>query len=639
MTVSIAVDRAPLARTTNAPYTPMVHLDLPDPWRRLLDEFLHFCDSITIGSKEEGYVKLILLSSQRYLVEEIFWALSLGLRDVVVLKARQLGVSTVLWAFDLWWLLRFPGIQAMYIADTEPNKEIHRDLIRQMYASLPPKFARGKPRKDDRLQLTWNDQPKWKASRLQWEFINKKTEGRLGISRGVNFIHGTELDTWDDRESVGALDASRARHHRHRFYIWEGTGRNYGLLYEMWEQAGDSVDSFRTFLGFWRLDTNVVTRDEKAKWAAYGATRPTAEETEWASEVKRRYHVTVTREQLAFWRYKKAEGKGINGDEAKALEQYPWLPEQAFQATGSAFLSPSTCLRTRIGLSKAPKATTFRYDWGSTFDDKGDEALVATPKEMATLTVWEEPTPGEIYLVAGDPAYGSSEDADRHAATIWRCHPDALVQVAEFLTESGPPMPIYQFAWVLMHLAGSYPRYLIYETNGPGIAVMQEIDRCQAYGFGLKTKHGTIQDVVGGIQEYMWRKADTYSGSYAREWKTQPSTKVYAMEKLRDSVERGALVVRSATLATELAALRRDGDIIKAGGVAHDDLAMTAMMATEHWLEWVVPEIEDLVAPHAPPPGAPTTPVESLVRNFWRRIQEPAAVVAPRYGIRRGPGR
>jgi hypothetical protein len=548
--------------------------------------------------------------------------------------------STILWALDLFWLTTFKGLQGMYVADDEPNKEIHRDVIGQMYLSIKaPRLTRGPFRAHNRLESTWHDTETWDASRLMWAFANKKKEGQLGRSRGVNYIHGTEMDSWGDESALGALDAARAMTHPRRLYVWEGTGQGFGVLYQMWEQAETSVTTRRIFIGWWRLTSHLVTREQRALWEVYGAPRPTPDEKEWAAEVKKRYAVDVTRQQLCWWRWTLAEGKGINGDLATMMQEHPWLPEQAFQASGSAFLSPTVNLRLRQQTERAPRPTFYRYEWGATFDAKGDDALVEVPAEASVLTVYEEAVPNGLYIVAGDPAYGSSEDADSYAVTVWRAHPDALVQVAEYHTTLGT---MYQFAWVLAHLASYYPKWLIYDIQGPGTAVMQELKRMAETGFGLTQRHGALQNVIGNIQHYLWTRADALSPSFSWGWKTSPGTQEALMEQLRNEVERGALVVRSRRLADELAALRREGGRIEAGGVAHDDLAVTAAMAVEYWLGTVQQEIEGLVADHAPPAGSPKNATELLIRRFMRGVTnpEPGAGQPKQYGLKTlGPGR
>jgi len=202
-------------------------------WLAVKTQFQRFADHVSIPSKDEGIVRMRAWSSQLYLDDEIFAGLEAGYHDFIVLKARQLGISSRMWALDLFWLVTFSGVQGMYIADDENNKDLHRDIVSQMYLSLPRGLSRGPWRTNNRLELTWADQANWRASRLVWAFANRRNEGQLGRSRGINFLHGTEMDSWRDEEGVAALSASLSDRFPHRLYVWEGTGQNFQLLYQM----------------------------------------------------------------------------------------------------------------------------------------------------------------------------------------------------------------------------------------------------------------------------------------------------------------------------------------------------------------------------------------------------------------------
>ena len=56
---------------------------------------------------------------------------------IVVLKARQLGISTLSLALDIFWCWMFPGTQGVLICDTEGNKESFRVIIdRWFYGNI-----------------------------------------------------------------------------------------------------------------------------------------------------------------------------------------------------------------------------------------------------------------------------------------------------------------------------------------------------------------------------------------------------------------------------------------------------------------------------------------------------------------------
>lgn len=645
-----------LTLPSNAPYEPLYYPEIAGVWRRLLARFLKFCEWVPIDAKEQGATRLILLESQRYVIEEIFVGLSLGLHDFVIVKARQLGASTVLWALDLFWLMTFPGLQGMYVSDDEGNKEKHRRLISAMYLGLMhsnPTLTRGPWLYNNKWGMEWASSPTWRSSRLDWAFVNRRAEGRLGIGRGINVLHGTEIDTWDDEEGVNSMQAALAREHPFRLYLYEGTGRGYGLLHQMWTQAEDSVSTRRIFLAFWRhAGFQVDPETQPLVWAAYGEPEPLTEEKEWIIEAERRYAPGFSRERwqrhLAFFRFACAEEKGLAGDQQKALEKYPWLPEHAFQALGKSFISPRTCLRISRSIEDAPHPTYYVYDWGAHFDSKADGALIELPEEQsdaATLTVWEEPEPGMVYVLGADPAYGSSPTADRYAAILCKAFPDALIQVAEYVTPLGE---MYKFAWVLVHLCGTYriedDTFWSVDVNGPGRAVDEEITRMANYGFGIsKPGQRTVQDVMNGMRRFIERRTDSMTEAPAWHFHSTTEFRIQMFQQLRDSVERGALVIRSPALAAEIASLRQErSGRVEAGGIAKDDLAFAAGLANRVWLQNVIPEIEDRIAPLTPPRNAPHHQGERMLRRFLGALRpdSPTASVSPPYGLPRiGPGR
>ena len=119
--------------------------------------------------------------------------------------------------------------------------------------------------------------------------------------------------------------------------------------------------------------------------------------------------------------------------------------------TGTSFFSNSRCTEA----AKSAKKKTpdhFRYVFGQLFQDT--EVLPSTER-LGTLKIWEEPIDSAYYVIGADPAYGSSDWADRFCIQVFRCYADGLDQVAEFATHE---MNTYQFAWVIAHLAGAYKK-------------------------------------------------------------------------------------------------------------------------------------------------------------------------------------
>src|SRR6266436_849416 len=99
--------------------------------------FRDFLRHVTILSKDAGYTSFQLYDLpghkgqgvQEYALQSIFDGLDNDVHWFVLLKARQLGITTLSLLLDLFWCAMYPGLQGAICTDTEPNKEKIRLLI------------------------------------------------------------------------------------------------------------------------------------------------------------------------------------------------------------------------------------------------------------------------------------------------------------------------------------------------------------------------------------------------------------------------------------------------------------------------------------------------------------------------------
>jgi hypothetical protein len=103
-----------------------------------LKKFYKFCSELKIETKEEGLKKMgTLLGTQTYVMEEIKKGLEDDVHFFVILKGRQLGITTVSLALDLYWQFTHPGWQGTLVADTEENRDMFRSTLAMYMEGLP----------------------------------------------------------------------------------------------------------------------------------------------------------------------------------------------------------------------------------------------------------------------------------------------------------------------------------------------------------------------------------------------------------------------------------------------------------------------------------------------------------------------
>ena len=518
-------------------------------------------------------LKAVALHSQ-----EIAKGLEDDVHFFVILKGRQMGISTISLALDLYWLFTHPGLQGTLTTHDEESRDMFRSTL-SMYMDGLDKAWKIPLVQHNRNQLVLKNR-----SRFFYQIAGTRANGTLGRGKGITFLHGTETSSWGDEEGLASLLASLAEKNENRLFLFESTARGFNMFHNMYTTAKRARTQRAIFAGWWRNELYSVTAEDpiyKVYWD--GKLKP--EEREWVSDIKKLYGVEINSRQIAWWRWKMYEGLK---DESLMYQEYPPTEDYAFVMSGTSFFSHSRC----TDAAKASKTSIpdcYRYVMGAYFQDT--EVVKSTDK-LATLKVWEDPVENGYYVIGADPSYGSSDYADRFCIQVFRCYADGLDQVAEFCT---PELNTYQFAWVIAHLAGAYRNSTLnLEVNGPGQAVLNELKNLkrQAAVMTSASQRHDLMNVLGNMSHYLWRRNDTLGGpSNSMGWMTTHASKERMLAYYKDYFERGMLTVSSYELLEEMKSIVRDEGTIAAYGRGKDDRVIAAALATAAYAEQIQPRL------------------------------------------------
>jgi len=543
-----------------------------------LNQFYRFCSQLKIETKEQGLRKMDnLLGTQTYVMDEIAQGLAEDVHFFVILKGRQLGITTISLALDLYWHFLNPGLQGTLTTDTEENRDMFRSTL-SMYMEGLPKEYKIPLLAHNRNQLSLKNR-----SRLFYQVAGLRAKGSLGRGKAITYLHGTETSSWGDEEGLASLLASLAENNPNRMYIFESTARGFNMFHDMYVTARKAKTQRAIFCGWWRNQFYSVDGDSQI-YKVYWDGRLTPEEKEWTRDIKKLYNVEINSRQIAWWRWKLYEGIK---DDALMYQEFPPTEDYAFIMTGTSFFSNARCTDV-MKIAKKVDCDYYRYSMGANFQDT--EVLKSTER-LATLKIWEEPIDTAYYVIGADPAYGSSDWADRFCIQVFRCYADGMEQVAEFATSE---MNTYQFAWVIAHLAGAYKNSTLnLEVNGPGQAVINELRNLkrQASAIGGAMGHD-LMNVLGSMSNYIWRRNDTMGGlSNSIGWLTTASSKERMLSYMKDYFERGMMDIYSIDLVDEMKTIVRDGGAIHASGRNKDDRVMAAALACAAFAEQLQPRL------------------------------------------------
>jgi len=495
----------------------------------------------------------------------------------VILKGRQLGITTISLALDLYWHFMHPGLQGTLTTDTEENRDMFRTTLAMYMDGLPKEF------KIPILAHNRNQLSLKNRSRIFYQVAGLRAKGSLGRGKAITYLHGTETSSWGDEEGLASLLASLAETNPDRLYTFESTARGFNMFHDMYTTAKKARTQRAIFCGWWRNELYSLD-PEGQTYKVYWDGKLTGEEKEWVRDIKKLYGVEINSRQIAWWRWKMLEGIK---DDSLMYQEFPPTEDYAFVMTGTSFFSNARCTDAMKKLKKVPYES-YRYSFGVNFQDT--EVLKSTER-LATLKVWEEPVDTAYYVIGADPAYGSSDWADRFCIQVLRVYADGLEQVASFATSE---MNTYQFAWVIAHLAGAYKNSTLnLEINGPGQAVINELRNLKRQAAAMGTALGKdLMDVYGNMQNYIWRRNDTMGGlSNSIGWMTTAATKERMLTYMKDYFERGMLDIYDLDTIDEMKTTIRDGSSIEASGRNKDDRVIATALACAAYAEQVQPRL------------------------------------------------
>lgn len=584
------------------------------------EKFNNFLLHLKVQSKDSGLVPFRLLGSQRYALDKIIEGLAAGITTFVILKNRQAGISTLFLALDMFWAFLHKGLLGVFITHEEQARDDFRATVEVFFAETPTKYRVNYVRHNRNLLILKN------GSKFRY-LIAGTSQGRkggLGRSGATNYTHATEVAFYGNAEGLTDFSSQTSSLYPHRLYIYESTANGYNHFNDMWETAKEDPTKCAIFIGWWRDERNQfpVSHPYFLNYMPGGIKSSlTPLERKRVREVRSEYNFEISLQQIAWYRWHLTSEK--SGDQSMMDQEHPWTEGDAFQATGSKFFTVEAmndCMR----LAKKQPFQTFRYKLGMKFE----ETEIKQVRDVrAELRIWEDASRFGYYALGCDPAYGSSDEADRSVISIWRCYSDCLVQVAEYCSTQPST---YQCAWVLAHLAGYYGTTFlmpILEMNGPGQAVFDELEKVRKLASEIRPNDENyhLRNILQNMRHYFYKRMDNPGGGdLLYQWKTTHDLKTRALNQMKNAIELGRMIPRSVPLLGEMHRIVNDGGNIGAEGRSKDDRVMGAALAFQAFNTWVQPKVKamglSLAKSHEIEEKGGTPPTERIIQNYLKRM-------------------
>jgi len=550
----------------------------------VLSNFYQWAENLKIVSREKGLTPFkpsSWFTSQKFVINQIFQEIEnkTEVREFLILKGRQLGITTVLHALDLFWVMGIKGIKLGFLCHSYEARPKLREIIRSIYLTLP-RNMKVSCLIDNREMMHFSN-----GSEIQFMHVSSRESARQTVARSQSLtcLHATEAAFYSvndpNDEVLKSLMISLSKTNPARWSILESTANGFNSFYDRWREAKKNPSQKTIFTGWYMRDDYRISKNNPLfKEYGYPLTR---EEKNKIKLVKELYNIDISLEQMAWFR--KEVATTFTNDLNYALQELPFWEDEAFRLSGYKYFSNEKL--TELFKKK------FTADYYNVFANANGIYIDKGTEFDNNLKIFEYPKENENYFIGADPSYGSSPESDNAVISIWKGYKDKIVQVAEFSDNS---LGVIEFAKLVILFACLYKNsYVNIEVQGPGRMIIKEIDNMKRnlYDIGeivwnFDSKDINIEQIksnIKSIREYLYYRADALNRSYVRHWHTTADTKEALMGQYKSLFEMGLLEIKSKDLAEEMSFFIRDEAYLGAESGKHDDRVIAAAIAVESW--------------------------------------------------------
>ena len=370
---------------------------------------------LRVRSKSRGLVQLKLNRAQAEFSKHCT-------QRNIVLKARQLGITTYVAARFFIQTITRPGTMTVQVAhDQESAEEIFK-IVHRFWENLPEVMKRGaliRSRANVRQMV---------FPRLDSEY-RVATAADVNAGRGLTIhnLHCSEVARWL-RDPEEALTSLRAPVPADGDVVLESTPNGAGgVFYEEWQHANETGYA-RHFFPWWYDD------EYRAKSGVAEVQPLTLEEQELVRRTR------LSDAQIAWRRTNRAQLRGL------AAQEYAEDPVSCFRASGE-------CVFELEAIDRALESLTPPNNL----------------RDNGRLTIWFEARPQRQYIIGVDPAGGGAEGDYACAEVIDR---KTAMQCAELHGHYSPR----ELAMKLIELGRTYNEaLLVVERNNHGYGVLANL--------------------------------------------------------------------------------------------------------------------------------------------------------------------
>lgn len=382
-------------------------------------DFHIYCErNLMIKDKRGQITPLQLNWAQKILVEMVLRDIAEG-RPVryIILKARQMGLSTAIEALCFWWVTTHKNQNAVIIAHKKKAAKNLYKMFKRYYEHAHEHF-RPDLKYNTKDDLTFDvadeikaeyrtrgEKPPGLASEIQ-TMVADEGEGR---SDTILFFHGSEVAHWKSGSDVLSSSLQAVPLLPYTFAFLESTANGVGgYFYDEWQFAKKGESAFKPLFFAWHEHPEYML---EGKIDVYDD-----EERELLEIFKDKGYDPDTWDKKLIWRREKK--KEFRSEPDKFYQEYPKDDTEAFLASGRPVFDIRQLQRmeevAQLPQSKPKYGIIAKFKDDHGVEKYGFEELPQTIEgiDPSPLKVWDMPDKGEKYVIGIDTSEGIEKGND-----------------------------------------------------------------------------------------------------------------------------------------------------------------------------------------------------------------------------------
>lgn len=538
------------------------------------EDFYRYCkNNLKIKDKHAKIVPFEPNIPQRVLIDHVLLCIK-ERRPVkaIILKARQMGLSTAVEALIYWWTSTNKNINSVIIGHDESSSKNLYMMFRRYYDNTSPVF---KPaiRYNTRTDLSFERFDETGKQVGLGSSIKTATAGNRAAGRSdtINLLHASELGEWENGEDLVAslLETvpDEPDMEKPSMMFLESTAKGRGNYFH--KEFVNAVKGLNNFVPFffpwWILDT--YERDENEPLGKL------SEYEEFLVDLMKRghevagYKITIDPKRIpAKIHFYRRKAKNFEATPERLPQEYPSTWQEAFIASGKNVFNTLALQEMEKDAQPVEETEYYKIIPGEQHESYVLDRVPYEPNEKpddftykAPLKIFKGPIPGHEYVIGGDVAEGL-ERGDYSVAEV--VDVSTMETVARWRGHIDPD----KFGEVLGALGTYYNFALIgVEVNNHGLTTIQKL-RDTFYTNLYKRDKGYDED---------FEEPTSNLG-----WKTDVRTKRIMIDDLIRLVREGVVKDPDIVFVNEAFAFVRDErGRMNAEDGEHDDAVMAKAIA------------------------------------------------------------